>query len=151
MADAPQGSQTGPSTPGSPPGPAPAAASEPFPPELQSANASKDDRTWGMIGHLAALAGFVFPMGNIIGPLVVWLIKREESKFVAFHAKQCMFLQIFAAVVAIILLIPLVTIPLTFLIYLGAMAYAIYGAVQVSGGKDFEYYWIGPWVRRSMM
>jgi len=104
-----------------------------------------------MIGHLAALAGFVFPMGNIIGPLVVWLIKREESKFVAFHAKQCMFLQIFAAVVAIILLIPLVTIPLTFLIYLGAMAYAIYGAVQVSGGKDFEYYWIGPWVRRSMM
>ena len=135
-------------------GPAPVSPQPPVPPlptELQVANASKDERTWAMVGHLAALAGLVFPVGNLIGPLVVWLIKREESKFVAFHAKQCMFFQIFAAIAAIILLIPMVTIPLTFLIYLGAMAYAIYGAVQVSGGKDFEYYWVGPWVRRSMM
>jgi len=33
---------------------------------------------------------------------------------------------------------------------IGALVYAIVGAVQTSGGKDFEYYWVGPWVRRSM-
>ena len=44
-----------------------------------------------------------------------------------------------------------VTAMIALLAFLGAIAYAIYGAIQVSGGKDFEYYWIGPWVRRSMM
>ena len=162
MADAPQQPQTGPSTPrSSPPGPAPAAAPEPLPPELQSANASKDERTWGMLCHLLALGGFVFPFGSVLGPLVMWLIKREESRFVDFHGRQSMWFQGFATVAVYglaILSIPLsficigyVTAMIALLAFLGAIAYAIYGAIQVSGGKDFEYYWIGPWVRRSMM
>ena len=157
MADAPQQPQMGPSTPrSSPPGPAPAAAPELLPPELQSANASKDERTWGMVGHLAALAGLTqIPFANVLGPLIVWLIKREESKFVAFHAKQCMWLHIFASIAALgmILLGLALCFPfvIAVLITLGAIGYSIYGAIQVSGGKDFEYYWIGPWVRRSMM
>ena len=46
-----------------------------------------DERTWGMIAHLSALAGFIVPFGNILGPLVVWLVKREHSVFVAVEAK----------------------------------------------------------------
>ena len=42
----------------------------------------KDTRMWGMFCHLAALCGFVIPLGSIIGPLVVWLIKRDEYPFV---------------------------------------------------------------------
>jgi len=154
---------TDPNAPGEAPGPQPASeappagpgvAAEPFPPELQAAAASKDERTWGMIAHLAALAGLVFlPFGAIVGPLVVWLIKKEESRFVAFHAKQCMWLQIFAlgaTIVCALLFFLFVTIPLAFLAYLGGMAYAVYGAIQVSSGKDFEYYKVGPWVRKSM-
>ncbi|HUX00142.1 MAG: DUF4870 domain-containing protein [Phycisphaerae bacterium] len=138
-------------------GPAPASPQPtvpPLPPELQTANASKEDRKWAMVGHLAALAGllpFVAAVGSILGPLIVWLVKKDSSPFVAFHAKQSMFLQIFAVVAAGILVVPIVTIPLSILVCLGAMVYAIYGAIQVSGGKDFEYYWVGPWVRRSMM
>ena len=41
---------------------------------------TKDERMWGMLSHLAALGVFVFPaFGNIIGPLIIWLIKKDQS------------------------------------------------------------------------
>lgn len=50
---------------------------------------SKDERMWGMICHLAALAGFVgIPLRNVLGPLIVWLIKREEFPLVADQGKE---------------------------------------------------------------
>jgi uncharacterized Tic20 family protein len=135
-------------------GQAPGAEASPLPPDLQAANASKDEHTWAMVGHLAALGGLVIPtVGCILGPLIVWLIKREESAFVAYHAKQSMWFQIFAAIVVTALTLlafcTCVTAPLAILAALAALGYAIYGAIQVSGGKDFEYYWVGPWVRES--
>jgi len=64
-----------------------------------------------------------------------------------------MWFQIFVAIAEVILgligLVVCVTIPLAILVGIGALVYAIYGAVQVNGGKDFEYYWVGEWVRRS--
>ena len=51
---------------------------------------TQDERTWGMVAHLAALAFFILPFGNILGPLVVWLAKREHSTFVALHAKEAL-------------------------------------------------------------
>src|SRR3954470_12259895 len=39
-------------------------------------------RTWGMLAHLSGLAGFIIPFGSVIGPLVVWMIKKEEIPFV---------------------------------------------------------------------
>jgi len=44
---------------------------------------SKDERTWGMFCHLSALAGYLIPFGHLIGPLFVWLIKRDEFPVVA--------------------------------------------------------------------
>lgn len=40
-------------------------------------------RTWGMVCHLAALAGYIgIPFGHVVGPLIVWLIKKDESPFI---------------------------------------------------------------------
>jgi uncharacterized Tic20 family protein len=43
-----------------------------------------------MIAHLAAFLGLVLPLGNIIGPLVVWLTRRDQSVFVAEQAKEAL-------------------------------------------------------------
>jgi uncharacterized Tic20 family protein len=51
---------------------------------------TQDERTWGMVAHLSALAFFILPFGNIIGPFVVWLVKRDHSAFVAMHAKEAL-------------------------------------------------------------
>jgi uncharacterized Tic20 family protein len=42
---------------------------------------SKDARMWAMFCHLGGLAGFVFPFGNIILPLIFWQVKKEEFPF----------------------------------------------------------------------
>jgi len=160
--------QTGPADAGAPPPPPPGAgegaAAPPLPPELQAASASKEDRTNAMLCHLLALAGLVFPFGNILGPLIMWLVKRETSRFVDFHGRQSLWFQVWVSIAATVLGIVFgigtfitagacmcFAIPVLGGIGLASMIYAVVGAVQTSGGKDFEYVWVGPWVRQSMM
>ena len=64
-----------------------------------------DERTWGMIAHLAALAGFIVPFGNILGPLVVWRVKRDHSVFVAVEAKEALNFNITIAIGGIVCLV----------------------------------------------
>ena len=52
---------------------------------------TENERTWGMLAHLSALAGLVMPLvGIVLGPLLVWLTRRDESEFVAAHAKEAL-------------------------------------------------------------
>jgi uncharacterized Tic20 family protein len=54
-------------------------------------SASADERTWAMIAHFSALAAFIAPpIGGVLGPLVVWLAKREHSAFASEAAKEAM-------------------------------------------------------------
>src|SRR5258705_68928 len=55
---------------------------------------SKDEQNWAMFCHLSALAGFLIPFGNIVGPVVVWLIKRAEMPLVEYHGKEAINFQI---------------------------------------------------------
>jgi len=71
----------------------PSAAGQP-----QAGDKEKEARTWGMICHLAALAGFVIPFGTIIGPLIVWLIKKDEFPFVNDQGKESLNFQISMAI-----------------------------------------------------
>ncbi len=54
-----------------------------------------------MFCHLAALAGFVIPFGSVIGPLVVWLIKKPEMPFVDDQGKESMNFQITVLIAAL--------------------------------------------------
>ena len=104
---------------------------------------SKDEQNWAMICHLSALAGFLVPFGNVVGPLIVWLIKRGEMPLVETHGKEALNFQITVAI-AILICIPLVFIligiPLMFAIGLGALVLTIMAAVKVSNGNlDYRY------------
>ena len=102
---------------------------------------SKDEQNWAMGCHLAALSGFLVPFGNIIGPLVVWLIKRAEMPMVDRHGKEALNFQI-TVVIAFLICIPLVFviigIPLMFAVGIGALIMTIIATVKVSNG-DLEY------------
>lgn len=64
-------------------------------PDETSQLSEKDARTWGMACHLAGLAMFVpIGFGQIIGPLVVWLVKRDEHPFVDEQGKEALNFQI---------------------------------------------------------
>ncbi len=102
---------------------------------------SKEEQNWAMGCHLAALAGFLLPFGNIIGPLVVWLIKRAEMPMVDRHGKEALNFQITVSIAFLIcvpLMFVLIGIPLMFAVGIAALILTIMAAVKVSNG-DFEY------------
>ena len=104
---------------------------------------SKDEQNWAMICHLSALAGFLIPFGNIVGPLIVWLVKRTEMPMVERHGKEALNFQITVAIAALIC-IPLMFVLIGFLLIaivgLGALVLTIMAAVKVSNGEfDYRY------------
>jgi uncharacterized Tic20 family protein len=60
-------------------------------------------RTWSMLVHLAALAVFLFPPGLVLGPLIVWQIKKNELPEIDPHGKQAVNFQLTVIIINIIL------------------------------------------------
>ena len=54
----------------------------------------KEECKWAMACHLSALSGFLIPFGNVIGPLVVWICKKNQSEFVNEHGKAALNFQL---------------------------------------------------------
>jgi uncharacterized Tic20 family protein len=51
---------------------------------------SSEERTWALIGHLSAFSAFITGIGCIVGPLIVWLVKRDTMPFAADQAKEAL-------------------------------------------------------------
>jgi len=102
---------------------------------------SKEEQNWAMICHLAALAGFLIPFGNIAGPLIVWLIKRGEMPMVDIHGKEAVNFQItvtIAMLICIVLMFVLIGFLLAPIVGLAALVLTVMAAVKVSNG-DYAY------------
>jgi uncharacterized Tic20 family protein len=102
---------------------------------------SKDEQNWAMGCHLAALSGFLVPFGNLIGPLIVWLIKRADMPMVDRHGKESLNFQI-TVLIAFLICIPLCFILIGFVLMavvgVGALILTVMAAVKISNG-DYEY------------
>ncbi len=68
-------------------------SSEPHDPAYP-ATVEAEARETAMLAHLSALVGFIFPFGNVLGPLAILLWKGERSSFVADQAKEALNFQI---------------------------------------------------------
>ena len=104
----------------------------------QAAQASKEEQNWAMACHLVALSGFIIPFGNILGPLVVWLIKKDTMPLVDQHGKEALNFQItvtLAVIVSFLLVFVLIGFLLLIVVGLGALVLTIMAAVKVSNGE----------------
>ena len=63
-------------------------------PEQFEIQPTKDERTWAMLCHFSAFSGLIFPFGNFLAPLIIWLIKKEEMPFVEDQGKEVLNFQI---------------------------------------------------------
>ena len=109
----------------------------------QGTQVSKEELNWAMICHLIALAGLLIPFGNLIGPLVVWLVKRTEMPLVDRHGKESLNFQITVAIAALVsmaLMVVLVGFVLLAIVGIGALVLTIRAAIKVSNGElDYTY------------
>ncbi len=108
-----------------------------------SMEVNKDARMWAMICHLAGLAGFVVPMiGNIVAPLIVWQIKKEENPFIDEQGKEAVNFQISMSLYMAIC-IPLCFICIgAFLVPAVGIFYLIFlliAAVKANDGHHYRY------------
>jgi hypothetical protein len=101
-----------------------------------------EDKTWGMACHLAALAGLVIPFGNVVGPLVVWLMKKNESAFIDDQGKESLNFQISASIymlVAALSMFVLIGFILLPIVALATLIMTIVGAIRANNGEQYRY------------
>jgi uncharacterized Tic20 family protein len=111
-------------------------------PIQESQGYSKDERTWAMIAHISAVAGFIFPFGNIIAPLLIWILKKDELPFVGDQGKEALNFQISVTIYILIsVLLILVVIGIALLIVLGifALIMTIIAAINAYDGNAYRY------------
>jgi uncharacterized protein len=103
---------------------------------------TQDERTWGMLAHLAAFAFFLCPLGNVIGPLVVWLVKRDGSEFVADQGREALNFNIsmvLAAVVCGVLVFVFIGILLSVALFIYWLTMTIIAGIKAGEGVRYRY------------
>lgn len=111
-------------------------------PSPASGGVSNEQRQWGMFAHLAALVGFVIPFGNLIGPLIVWQVKKNEMPFVDDQGKEALNFQItvsLAVIVCLILLVVLIGALLLPIVGITALVLTVIAAIKANGGEAYRY------------
>lgn len=126
-----------------------------------------DERTWAMLAHLSTLLNLVTGFGGPIAALIIYLVYKDRSRYVAYHAIQSMAFQLIwwvgggilagvawgisgalSAIVVGFLCMPIACV--VSLMPLVAIIYGIVGAVQTSQGQDFKYWLVGDWTRGTL-
>jgi uncharacterized protein len=103
---------------------------------------SAEERQWALFAHLSALAGFVIPFGNIIGPLVIWLIKKDTMPFVNSQGKEALNFNITVAIALIvswILIFILIGFLLIAAVVIVWLVFVIVATINASNGVAYRY------------
>ncbi len=124
----------------------PQAETNPYQPsEASQAEAKQlthDERQFAMFCHFAAFAGLIIPLGSIIGPLVMWLIKKDESAFINYHGKEALNFNITMALVSIVcfvlifVVIGILLLPLVMIFWL---VMVIIAGIKANDGIEYRY------------
>src|SRR5436190_14870128 len=108
-------------------------------PPTTSAQAS---HTWEVLCHALGFAGFVFPFGNILGPLIVWLMKKSESPSVDTHGKEALNFQISMTIwillcsITFLVLVGFVLVPAAVVTHI---VLTLIGTIKAGNGELYHY------------
>jgi uncharacterized protein len=110
---------------------------EPVLPEL-----TPEARNWAMLCHLSALLGILAGVAMFVGPLVIWLIKRNEHPFIDDQGKEALNFQLSMLIYTIIafatlcILVGFVLVPL---VYVLNIVFVIVASIKASNGEVYRY------------
>ena len=100
-------------------------------------------RTWCVLCHAMALLGlFTHFLGHIFGPLIVWLIKRNDGADIDAHGKESLNFQLSMLIydaVAVFLCIVLIGIPILLLLWVLNTVLVIIASIKASEGELYRY------------
>ena len=116
-----------------------------------SSGATNEERQWALFTHLSALLGFLVPFGNVLGPLIFWQIKKNESAFADDQGKEALNFQITFTLVMLGLIVLgtiLLVVLIGFIFYIAAfvagiawLVLTILAAIRANNGEYYRYPW----------
>ena len=106
-----------------------------------------DERNWAMGCHLAAFSGYLgIPLGHILGPLIVWIMKRDTSPFINEHGKEALNYNISISIyfgicifLAFTIVGLLLAIPAAIALGIADVILRIIGSLKASNGERYSY------------
>ena len=117
----------------------------------QAATASSEARNWALAAHLSAFATFV-GIPWFVGPLVVWLIKRNDDPFIDHHGKEAVNFSLSVLIYGVGLvvlggIVTVLTLGLAVILVIGLAAALVIGwfvlvilaAVKAANGEPYQY------------
>ncbi len=109
---------------------------------------SAEEKQWALFGHLSSLTGLVIPFGNVLGPLIIWLIKKDTLPFVEDQAKEALNFNITLALLGVVLVVltlvtfgigSILTIPIGVIVGIAWLVMTILAAMKCNEGTAYRY------------
>ncbi|HEY2622766.1 DUF4870 domain-containing protein [Dyella sp. Tek66A03] len=114
---------------------------------------STEERTWAMFAHLSALLGCIvtghwFGWGCFLGPLIIWLVKKDSMPFVDDQGKEALNFNITIAIIGLALLLltlmtlglgVLLAIPVGVVVGVAWLVFTIIAAIRANEGVRYRY------------
>lgn len=103
---------------------------------------TRDEKLWGMLCHISAFAFFIFPFGNILAPLILWMIKKDESPYIDRNGKESLNFQIsmiLYAIISALLVLILIGFILLFALLLLDFILVVVAAIKANDGIEYKY------------
>jgi hypothetical protein len=108
-----------------------------------NASLSEDEENnWAMWAHISTFSSMLVPLGNFIGPIVVWQLKKNESEFVVDQAKEALNFQISLFIyllISFVLIFVVIGIFLIIGLALFGLIIVIVAGVKANEGEYFRY------------
>ncbi len=109
---------------------------------IEPTRAAGPERSWEVLCHLAPLVGYLMVFGGVLGPLIVWLVKKAEYPSVDAHGREVLNFQISWLIYGL-LSVPLcfivIGIPIALLLYVSGFILSIVGGLKASNGEMYRY------------
>ncbi|MFZ4483388.1 MAG: DUF4870 domain-containing protein [Chthoniobacterales bacterium] len=121
--------------------PAPTSVPPAVPPNVPAFNPTPDN-SLAVVMHLLGFAGFVFPLGNLLAPLILWLVKRVESPELDRVGKEVLNFQISYSIYIMVagglcfFCVGFVVLPVVLVAWI---VFMIIAAVKTSNGESYSY------------
>jgi uncharacterized Tic20 family protein len=112
------------------------------PPPISSQPITPDERTWGTMAHVSSIIAMFVGGLTVLGPLIVWLVKKNESAYVAHHGREALNFQItmlFVTIVCALSLFCFIGFVLLPLAFLANVILSIVGAMWANEGQLWTY------------
>ena len=103
---------------------------------------NENEKNWGMLAHLSSFAGLLIPLGNILGPLIVWQVKKDDLPFASEEAKEALNFQTSMLIymgVSVLLIIILVGFILVAGLAIFNLVMIVLAAISAGKGEPYKY------------